>query len=310
MKLSVWTTLLLLGGAALLGCDKPEEGLVVCETDESVNSVEQFHRWFSPSVQSFQLSTARAQNVPLPDGSVVFVPAQAFVRPDGSVVADVVELRVQSLIQPVDMLLSGLPTQSYLRPLESGGQARLTAWLNGVPLRLRPGRSLTLTFPRLPNAALTGMVQMTGFPVTGNTLTWRFDTARVVLDGIPGGQQYFQTQVRTDTLGWFSVGKLWTSNPSDTTLLRADVGGDPTARVYVLPTQRNGVFMMKWNAQTRLMELYGVPAGSDVKVFVLRTQAGKLLVGAEHTPVRRGNVFRLPLQQMAPQVAADYIRRF
>lgn len=309
MKIHFRAALLLLT-AALLGCDKPDEGLVVEQTEAPIGSLAEFHRLFAPPQQIIHISTSQAQNVPLADGSVVFVPAQAFALPNGTTAQGTIELRARAVTQPINMLLGGLPTMSFWRPLESGGQAHFTAWLNGVPLHLRLGFSLTLSLPQQSTASLSGMGMWKGFPVTGSVLTWVQDSARVRLDGIPGGQQYYQAQLRTDSLGWFNVGQLWTSSPADTTQLRADVAGDAAARVYVLPTRRSGIFMLKWNTQTRLMELYGVPAGSEVKVFALRAEGGKILVGAERVTLRRGYVFRRPLTPMSAQAAADFIRQF
>jgi hypothetical protein len=313
MKLLARTALpaALLTSLLLFGCDKPDGELVISEPQPPITSVTEFHRVFTPPTQVFQLNPGQAQNVTLIDGTVLFFPARAYELLTGGVATGPVEVRVQGMIKPVDMVLGGLPTMSFWRPLETGGQFHITAWQNStVPLRLRPGYGITLSVPRAPTTSLTGMTLWTGIRTVGTSLTWLQDTARVRTDGVPGGQQYLQTQLRTDSLGWYNLGRLWTSNPADTTQLRADVGGDPAARVYVLPTQRSGAFMMKWNSQTRLMELYGVPAGTDLKVIVLKTQNGELLVGTEHTVLRRGMVFRLPLQPMTVQAAADRIRQF
>lgn len=304
--------LFLFAWVALISCDKPDEGLVVCETaTPAVNSVAEFHRLFAPPTQTYRVSTNRAQSVELLDGTMLYVPAQAFMLASGVPAAGTVELRVKALTKPVDMVLGGLPTMSFWRPIETGGQVQITAWLNETtPVRLRPGYLLTLRLPKLPNASNASMTLWTGVPVMSGTLTWIQDSTRVRSISSVGSQQYFQTQLRSDTLGWYNIGRLWTSNPSDTTLLRADVSGDPTARVYLLPTQRNGAFMMKWNAQTRLMELYGVPVGTEVKVIVLRLQASQLLVGTERATIIRGGVFRPALRAMTAGEAAEHIRRF
>jgi hypothetical protein len=303
--------LLLLGCFFLTSCEKPEEALVICETDTPVTSVAEFHRLFAPAAQVYRVSTSQAQNVQLLDGASLFVPAQAFVLRSGALAVGSVELRIKALTKPVDMVLGGLPTMSFWRPIESGGQVHISALLNGtVPVRLRPGFALTMSLPKLPSSSANGLTLWTGVQVVGSTLTWLQDTTRVRIDSTPSGQQYFQAQLRSDTLGWSNIGRLWTSNPADTTLLRADVAGDASARVYLLPTQRSGAFMMKWNSQTRLMELYGVPVGTETKVIVLRHQGGELLVGTDRIMIRRGAVLRLPLQAMSAQAAADRIRQF
>lgn len=303
---------LLLPVLLLAGCDKPEEGLVVCEPEApTVPSVVAFHRLNTPPVQVVHANAAQSQNVTLLDGSYIFVPAGAFALPGGTPATGTVELRVQLLTKPSAMIMSGLPSMSFWRPLESGGQFRITAWQNGVPLRLRRGHALTVSVRQGSNTSPTGQMTWSGIGVGSGslTMTWIQDSARVSLDGIPGGTRYFQSRVYTDTLGWYQIGRLWTSNPADTTLLRANVGADPTTRVYLLPTQRSGAFLMKWNAQTRLMELYGVPPGTTLNVVTLRTQNNQLQLAIEPATVRRGLVLRPAPVPVTPEQADDQISR-
>ena len=303
---------LLLGGLLLAGCDKPDEGLVVCEPEAaSVASMAAFHRLFAPPVQLFQASTSQAQTLTLLDGSFITVPAGAFALPSGTPATGTAQLRVQLLTKPSAMALGGLPSQTFWRPLEGRGQFRITAWQNGGPLRLRPGFHLTVNV-RLDSLTYTsGQQTWSGIGVGSGSLntTWIQDTARVGITGTAGGQRYFRTRVYTDTLGWYQVGQLWTSNPADTTLLRADVGGDAATRVYLLPTQRSGAFLMKWNSQTRLMELYGVPAGSALNVVTLRTQNNQLQLAIERVTVRRGLVLRPAPVVVSPDQAAAQIEQ-
>ncbi|RTQ48845.1 hypothetical protein EJV47_14700 [Hymenobacter gummosus] len=308
MKRTSWYSLLLAAGL-LAACDQPEEGLIVCETEAPVSSVTEFHRVFAPPTQVFEASSSRSTAVQLTDGSRLTVPAGAFARLDGTPVSGSVELRVQALTRPVDMLLGGLPSMTNARPLETAGQLHLSAWLPGsaVPLRLRPGHSIAVDMPQAPTAPASNLMQWKGVPVTSSTLTFTEDTVRVHFDAT---SSRFRTRVYTDSLGWFNLGRYWTSAPADTTLLRVDVGGDAAARVYLLPTQRSGVFLMRWNSQTRLMELYGVPAGTELKIIVLRAQAGQVLVGAERVTLRSGTIYRPALQAMNAQPAADFIRQF
>ncbi|MCC3159630.1 hypothetical protein LJ737_20480 [Hymenobacter sp. 15J16-1T3B] len=302
---------LLLGAALLAGCDKAEDGLLVCDPVEpGVASLAAFYKLFAAPVQVVEVNSNQTQTVKLLDGSSIVVPAGSFVLPSGTPAAGTVELRVQVLGTTPQMVLNSLPSSSFFRPLEAGGHIRITARQGSSALRLRTGRFLTVNTLSPANSSASDQLAWRGVGTAsgGVTVAWSQDTVPVRTISTASGERYFQRRVWTDSLGWFSVGRLWTSNPADTTLLRADVGGDASARVFLLPTQRSGAFLMKWNTQTRLMELYGVPPSTELNVLTLRSQNGQLLLGVQRATVRRGLVLRPTLEVVAPEQAAALIR--
>ncbi|RAK69469.1 hypothetical protein [Hymenobacter edaphi] len=311
MKYSLLTPWLL-GAALLTGCDQADEGLLVCEpVAPGVASVAAFHRLFGAPVQLAEVNSGQTQTVYLLDGSTVVVPAGSFMLASGAPVGGTVELRVQLLNTTQQMVLSALPSSAFWRPLEAGGHFRITARQGANALRLRPGRFLTMNMVAPVNSSPTDQSSWTGIVAGGGglTTTWAQDTVQVRPGTNGSGARTFQTRAWTDTLGWFSVGRLWTSSPADTTLLRANVDGDASTRVYLLPTQRSGAFQMKWNSQTRLMELYGIAPNTPLRVVALRSQSGQLLLSTQQVTVRRGLVLRPAFEAVTPEQAAALIRQ-
>lgn len=81
-------------------------------------------------------------------GSQVHIRNRSFAFAGGKAVTGPVEIRYREFHDPVDILLSGIPMnydsagKSWL--LESAGMFELTAWQEGKPLELLPGKSITV----------------------------------------------------------------------------------------------------------------------------------------------------------------------
>lgn len=76
-----------------------------------------------------------------PTGSMIEVPANAFVKPDGSPVSDTVEIRYREFHDPLAIFLSGIPMEydsaGVVRTFESAGMIEVLAFDEGQPLALK-----------------------------------------------------------------------------------------------------------------------------------------------------------------------------
>lgn len=98
--------------------------------------------------QTFLLAPdAGEQTVRTPNGTLVIVPAHAFVNDDGTVPDGPVTLHIQEAFQPSDFILHNLTTSSDGRILQTGGMVCITAQANGRALRLAEEASLTVSIP-------------------------------------------------------------------------------------------------------------------------------------------------------------------
>ncbi|MGL5890402.1 MAG: hypothetical protein ACRC3B_10985 [Bacteroidia bacterium] len=81
-------------------------------------------------------------------GSEIIIPKSSFVYAGGKPATGKVELRYREFHKPVEIMLSGIPmhydSAGYRWTLESAGMFEITAFQNGKPLELAPGKQITV----------------------------------------------------------------------------------------------------------------------------------------------------------------------
>jgi len=97
--------------------------------------------------QVWKIKPGQEQTVTAAKGTLVIVPANAFVFEDGSVPTGEVDLMLQEAYDPSDFVLHNLTTLSEGRILQTGGMVRINAQSGGKELRLADGASLTVSLP-------------------------------------------------------------------------------------------------------------------------------------------------------------------
>lgn len=97
--------------------------------------------------QVMRLQNDQEQTVTAARGTLVVVPAKAFVFEDGSIPKKPVDLIVQEAFDPSDFIFHNLTTTSGGRILQTGGMVSVTAQSDGRALRLADGVSLTVSIP-------------------------------------------------------------------------------------------------------------------------------------------------------------------
>jgi len=97
--------------------------------------------------QVLRIQNNREQTLTAAKGTLVIVPANAFVFENGTVPAGPVDIVVQEAFDPSDFILHNLTTTSGGRILQTGGMVSVTALSDGRALRLADGVSLTVSIP-------------------------------------------------------------------------------------------------------------------------------------------------------------------
>jgi hypothetical protein len=80
-------------------------------------------------------------------GTIVSIPANAFVFSGGGAVAGNVTIEFKDIFSKSDMLLSNMPTQTIAGPLKSAGEFFIKAVLDGNPLLIAPGKKIDIEQP-------------------------------------------------------------------------------------------------------------------------------------------------------------------
>ncbi|MFN0033582.1 MAG: OmpA family protein [Saprospiraceae bacterium] len=131
--------------------------------------------------QVLKIQPGQEQTVIAAKGTLVIVPANAFVFDDGTVPTGEVDLQVQEAFDPSDFVLHNLTTMSDGRILQTGGMVRITAQSGGRELQLADGASLTVSIPNGGDFD-PSMELFYAQPVANGAVDWK-----------PAGQKFRQT---------------------------------------------------------------------------------------------------------------------
>lgn len=97
--------------------------------------------------QQFTLQGDQATAITGRQGTMLWIPADLFVFPDGSPASGLIDLEMQEAYTYADMVALGLSTHSGQEMLETGGMVFLSAHAEGQELQIRPGGELILSMP-------------------------------------------------------------------------------------------------------------------------------------------------------------------
>jgi len=131
--------------------------------------------------QVLKIKSGQEQSVTAAKGTLVIVPANAFVFEDGTVPTGEVDLLVQEAYDPSDFVLHNLTTLSEGRILQTGGMVRINAQSGGKALRLAEGASLTVSIPNDGNFD-SNMELFYAQPMENGLVNWK-----------PAGQKFRKT---------------------------------------------------------------------------------------------------------------------
>ena len=105
------------------------------------------NRLSANTVQVLKIQSGQGQTLTAARGTMLVVPANAFVFEDGTAPKGEIELQVQEAYDPSDFILHNLTTLSDGHILQTGGMVNITAQSGGRTLQLAEGASLTVSLP-------------------------------------------------------------------------------------------------------------------------------------------------------------------
>ncbi|MGV6862701.1 MAG: hypothetical protein ACWA41_13095 [Putridiphycobacter sp.] len=131
----------------------------------------------SNSVQNFTIDAQNPQQIIGAGGLTVNFNANAFETTDGQTVIGNVDISLIEIYNKKDMILLNKPTVGVkdngdLAPLVSGGEFKISATQNGLPLELKQDTNFVTIVPA-PNGTDSQMSLFSG-EVTNDTLIWSF----------------------------------------------------------------------------------------------------------------------------------------
>ncbi|MBI3502499.1 MAG: hypothetical protein HY063_11975 [Bacteroidetes bacterium] len=148
-------------------------------TTENYSSVNDFFVKNGVAMQTYTVSGTTGGSFTSPQGTVVTIPANAFVTQSNAPVTGNVTIQFKDLYKKSDMLLSNMPTMmAYGAPLKSGGEFFIKASANNSAVVLAPGKKITAAQP----VALTGILDSAMQPFvqqkdSSGTYSWGLTSA-------------------------------------------------------------------------------------------------------------------------------------
>lgn len=114
---------------------------------ESFSSVKEFRSSKAPQAVSFMIQAQTGGTYTTQKGSVITIPANAFINASGQLVTGSVQVRFKEVFSKAEMIYSGILPVSNGNVLESGGEYFIEAIQNGAQLRVADNVQLQVKIP-------------------------------------------------------------------------------------------------------------------------------------------------------------------
>lgn len=135
--------------------DTPTSTATTTTTTVTYSSVKDFFAKNGVTMQTYNVSGTTGGSFTSPQGTVVTIPANAFVTQTNAPVTGNVTIQFKDIYKKSDMLLSNMPTQmTYSNPLKSGGEFYMKAISNSATVVLATGKKISVAQP----VALSGVL--------------------------------------------------------------------------------------------------------------------------------------------------------
>lgn len=126
--------------------------------------------WVAPELQQITIDPTQDELIECKDGTVIFVPEDAFVDANGNVIAEPVTLEIIEALTMDKIVAYNLATMNGDNALKSGGMVYVQPKLNGVNLELAEGKSLHIEVPT--DEYDSDMQAWRGVPDGNGNLNW------------------------------------------------------------------------------------------------------------------------------------------
>jgi hypothetical protein len=288
-----------------------DEGIVACEDGTTPGpgpggtmpaTLKELQNQLGAPVQTFTYDPTRANTFTGSKGTIVSIPANAFVR-NGQPVAAPVQLALREIFSRADMVLSAMPTVSNGRVLESAGEVYLQP-AQDTTLRMAPGTSIRLQTPTPPNVAARDSMQL--FIARANASTFCFswelnmDPGSSLSPTPTGNLLTISGALYNQGIGWFNCDRFYdTPSPQPITVNVPGTDIDPVKNTMVFAVFRafNGTLKLCDFTAPNVFRTSGVPLGAAVSIIVIRTVNNKLYYGRQDGTVQAGVPFAPTLQE-------------
>jgi hypothetical protein len=229
--------ILFLMSSALISCQGEIDTVL---TPAKTVSLEEFFTRNTPAPKKLSANSSSTIFLTTSKGSNVRFPANAFVTQAGVPVTGDVNIEVQEISDPMNMILANKPTMSNGALLESGGEFYIRVTKNNEVLKLAPNSFVNIDI----NKNMTGMKVFNGRPQADGTVNWveNTNTGNFVFPDSLG-----KTKMFADSVEWINCDKFYNDPTITYSVLPGNCPLIDSTKIYLHLTGRNTVMSFPKN---------------------------------------------------------------
>ncbi|OWP64123.1 hypothetical protein CDA63_05175 [Hymenobacter amundsenii] len=304
MKRFLLASLLLL---PLLPACQFDAGTVICEDGTTPGpqlpaTIRELQTQLGAARQTFTYMPGRANTFTGTKGTVVTIPANAFVR-NGQALTAPIQLTLREVYSRADMVLSNTPTVAYDLALESAGEVFLRAEQDSL-VRMAAGATIQLQTLNPPNLASRDSMRLFVAGLAGGTcFNWYLNPDfNSGLSPTPTGNILtIGSLLYNGGIGWFNCDRFYNApNPLPVVVNVPGTNIDPTTNTTVFAVFRdfNGSVSACNFTAPNTFRSGNMPRGARVSVVVIRIVEGKLYYGRQDGTVQATTPFAPAMREI------------
>jgi hypothetical protein len=195
----------------LFSCKKQDEGEHNTVTQGGYSSLVDVYNKVAPKPTTVSMSISQGASIFSPRGTRFIIPINAFETQAGVKVNGSVQITVNDWLLKGDMTFGKVLPTTYDTPLNTAGEAYISAMQNGEVLRLRQGVRVQVNFPQFNNTINGTMGYIGDATLQGsqNIVNWLpVDSNTIKLEPAPNADT---VTIYSTTLGYLSASAPFTA---------------------------------------------------------------------------------------------------
>ncbi|MGZ5191112.1 MAG: hypothetical protein ACXWCZ_08845 [Flavisolibacter sp.] len=229
-------TIAILTCSAMFSC----QGEIDTPFIEKQVSLQEFFTKNAPPSKKLSANSTSTIFFSTSNGTNIRFPANAFVTKAGVPVTGDVNIEVQEILDPMNMILANKPTTSNGALLESGGEFYIRVTKNNEELKLAPNAFINIDLKK----NYTGMSVFNGAPQADGTVNWvqNTNTGNFVFPDSLG-----KTKMFADSVEWINCDKFYNDPTITYSVLPGNCPLIDSTKIYLHLTGRNTVMSFPKN---------------------------------------------------------------
>ncbi len=147
--------------------------------------------------ESYQVNMDKDTTILFKTGSIIQVPANSFIDSNGNNVSGVVDMNYREFHDPIEIMLSGIPmnydSAGTQYQFESAGMLEISAFQHNKPLRLKPGKQLSVNMVSAASGDNYNIYYLDTAQKCWNYIlenTYENKTCQKIFDSVPPSKSY------------------------------------------------------------------------------------------------------------------------